>query len=330
VARRRSLPERAAAEQTEPEAKPGPTEPDAQPEFRWDTLEGQWRVIAPNRQDRPWLPDDDCPFCPGGLDAPTPYRVRVFTNRWPPLTAGTPGPLDPTKGVAPARGAAEVILYTSDHDNSLGALDFGHLRDVVSAWSERTTVLGSRPEVAYVLCFENRGPEVGATISHPHGQIYGFPFVPPRAQRIFGAATCRVCADLDATPLVVGEDERARCWLASASAWPYGFRLAPRRHLGSLNALTVPEERSWSRLLGRALRALDALWDRPMPYMLDLHQSPTDGKPWPNAHLFLEVACPLRAPGVPRYVAAGEIGSGIFQNPVRPEEAAAALRRVWR
>ena len=81
--------------------------------------------------------------------------------------------------------------------------------------------------------------------------------------------------------------------------------------------------------MSAALRSLDRLWDAPMPYMHDLHQEPCDGRPWPSAHVWLAVASALRGPGGVRHVAAGEIGSGRFQNPVRPEDAAAALRRAW-
>ena len=44
-----------------------------------------------------------------------------------------------------------------------------------------------RPDVEFVLVFENRGPEVGATIAHPHGQIYAYDHVPSRPARRFDA-----------------------------------------------------------------------------------------------------------------------------------------------
>lgn len=304
------------------------TEPPG-PELRWDVLEREWRVISAHRQARPNLPTADCPFCPGGLEAPEPYRVRVFPNRWPPLVPGPRAGLDPDRWPEVARGAAEVVLYSPDHHATLGGLDPDHLGDVVAAWRGRTSELGSRPEVAYVLCFENRGAEVGATISHPHGQVHGFPLVPPRVERILEATSCRVCADSEAASLTLAGDELAHCWFPSASAWPYGFRLAPRRHRGSLADLRADEESSWRAMLSAGLQALDRLWDRPMPYMLALHQTPCDGRDWPLAHLWLEVVCPMRSPGVARFVAAAEALGGVYQNPVGPEAAAAELRAAW-
>src|SRR5688500_15348792 len=101
--------------------------------MRYDTLEGEWRVISGHRQDRPNLPAADCPFCPCGLEAPEPYRVRVFPNRWPAMQSGSPVVLAPRAGPVPARGATEVILYSPDHGTSLGRLPAGHLADVVAA-----------------------------------------------------------------------------------------------------------------------------------------------------------------------------------------------------
>ena len=298
-------------------------------QLRWDVLERQWRIVSGGRQQRPNLPDADCPFCPGGLEAPNPYRVRVFPNRWPPMEPGPAEAIDSLREPLPARGAAEIILYTSDHHGSLGALPDDHLAEVVAAWRARTLELGEREEVDYVLCFENRGAEVGATIHHPHGQIYGFPFVPPRPKSIMAAGLCRVCQDMVSAALGLAEDGKARCWVPSASPWPYAFRLAPLRHVGSLAELRDDEEAAWRSMLSSGLRALDALWGTPMPYMLDLHQAPTDGDDWHAAHMWLEVACPLRAPGLMRFVAAGETGSGTYQNPIPPEDAHRALSAVW-
>ena len=56
--------------------------------YRVDPLSGEVVYIVADRQDRPNLPSTDCPFCPGGLEAPEPYDVRSFANRWPPFPGG--------------------------------------------------------------------------------------------------------------------------------------------------------------------------------------------------------------------------------------------------
>jgi len=184
-------------------------------ELRLDALTGEWVTIVGGRQDRPHLPDDGCPFCVGGLEAPEPYTVRAFTNRWPPLTRGPAVEAGAGSDRAPARGAAEIVLYTPEHDASFASLGVDGVRRVVDLWAERTAALLDRPDVAYVLVLENRGREVGATIDHPHGQIYGFPFVPPVPAREAARSAehgCVICTELtrersDAARVVVGEVE---------------------------------------------------------------------------------------------------------------------------
>ncbi|EUA20621.1 galactose-1-phosphate uridyl transferase, N-terminal domain protein [Mycobacterium xenopi 3993] len=79
----------------------------------------------------------------------------------------------------PGHGRCEVICFSSDHTGSFAALDVAHARLVVEAWRHRTAELMARPEVEQVFCFENRGEEIGVTLTHPHGQIYGYPFLTP-------------------------------------------------------------------------------------------------------------------------------------------------------
>jgi UDPglucose--hexose-1-phosphate uridylyltransferase len=173
-----------------------------------------------------------------------------------------------------------------------------------------------------VLVFENRGAAVGATIGHPHGQIYAFTTVPdaPAAEL---ARPCALCDD-DPGDRLVG---RAGAWQASvpaAAEWPFELRIAPTDHIGGL---ADGDRREVATILVDVLGRLDRLFPpHPMPYMLWIHQRPTDGGEWPSAHVHMHLAPLLRAAGTPRYVAAGELGSGVYFNPVRPEDAAAQLR----
>ena len=296
-------------------------------ELRLDALTGQWVVVAGQRQQRPNRPGRDCPFCVGGLEAPEPYSARAFPNRWPVLSPG------PALGAAggdrlPAAGAAEVILYSPDHDASLASIGVDGARAVVDLWADRTAALLARPEIAYVLVFENRGRDVGATIDHPHGQLYGFPFVPPvpaLEAEVAASRGCGVCAELRreaATPArLVVERSGWAAWVPYASGWPFGLLLAPHEHLGPLPDLTADERAGLAATLVDALGRYDQLFDAPFPYMLWVHQHV-------GAHLHVHVAPPRRGADALRYLAAGELGSGTLFNPVPPEEAAAALRAV--
>src|SRR5260221_14523478 len=94
----------------------------SEPQFRIDPLTGGCAAITPWRQDRPNLPADSCPFCPGGLEAPDHYDVRCITNRWPALPAGR----------------HEVVLHSPHHNASFPALGSVGTARVIELWSERT------------------------------------------------------------------------------------------------------------------------------------------------------------------------------------------------
>lgn len=282
-------------------------------ELRIDPLTGVQVQITGSRQKRPNRPTSGCPFCVGGVEAPEPYDVKAFTNRWPSF------PDD----------RCEVVLFSPDHDAELRTLPPHHLRKVVDLWCERTAALGSRDDIAYVLVFENNGAEVGATIPHPHGQIYSYPDVPalPATELARLADGHRLLED-DHPELVVVERDGWRAWVPSAPIYPYGMRVAPLEQRPDLPSLDGPERDAFGSVLAEALRRLAGVFDPPMPYIAYIHQRPFDGGAWPQAWMHVEIVGPHRSPGVMRYVAGAELGSGAYLDPVRPEDAAANLRAV--
>lgn len=276
---------------------------------RIDELTRKPTVIVGSRQKRPNLPTGQCPFCPGGLEAPEPYDVRWFKNRWP----------------AMPDERCELVLYTPHHDAEFWTLPHADARRVVDLWADRTAALGGRDDVDYVLVFENRGPEVGATIAHPHGQIYAYAEVPPEPLRelVDGVLDVEGLAD----DLIVSRQGNWTAWVPHASVWPYELRLADAPGVGSLVDASCDRDGLASILID-VLARLDQLFDAPMPYMMWFHQRPTDGGDWPGARLHLHI-CPLyRGPGVQRYVASAELGGGMTFNPIDPADAAAALREL--
>jgi len=275
-------------------------------DLRTDELTGTRTYVVDSRQTRPNLPPVGCPFCPGGLEAPDPYEVRWFPNRWPALPDGR----------------CEVLLYAPDHDATFWSLGPAGARRVVDLWADRSAALGARADVAYVLPFENRGPEVGATIEHPHGQIYAFDFVPdgPLNELERGDPLARPDG-----PLVAAHGGW-RAWVPAAAGYPYALRLAPEERVPDLPWLDDTGRDDLAALLVDVLERLDLVFAARTPYMLWVHQRPFDGGDWPQARMHVEVVSPWRAPHVPRYVAAGELGSGVLFNPVAPDAAAEALR----
>lgn len=288
--------------------------------YRIDPLTGDIAYIVAARQGRPNLPATGCPFCPGGREAPEDYDVFSFTNRWPPIPDGR----------------AEVVLYTSDHDATLWSLGEDGVRKVIDLWAERSAALGMRADVEYVLIFENRGPEVGATIAHPHGQIYAFDVVPPRARRELDHADVEAAFGAEAAgpddERLVGADPGGwRAWVPWAATWPYEVLVAPSQPVADLPSLDDEGRASFARVLVDLLERYDRLFGddgepQPLPYMFWIHQRPFDGGAWPRARVHAHVAPLYRSAGTPRFVASGELGSEVYFNPVEPAQAAAALR----
>jgi len=284
----------------------------APPDQRVDPHLGTTVHVVGSRQARPNLPTVGCPFCPGGLEAPEPFDVRWFTNRWPAL------PDD----------RCEVLLYTPVHDATLWSLGVEGVRKVVDLWTNRTLELGARDDVDFVLVFENRGAEVGATISHPHGQVYAYDHVPERPREIFAADWK---PDADAGDRAVVSNDSWQVFVPYAPTYPVALTLAPIERVADLAGLDPTQQQDLAGILVDVFTRLDRLYDQPLPYMMWVMQRPTTAdaaSEYPNAWLHIDVVSPWRGPGVSRYIAAAEVAAGEYFNPVRPEDLAARLRRL--
>jgi len=310
---------------------------------RWNPLRAEWVMYASGRQGRTFLPARAaCPLCPSteGRSTEIPasaFEVAVFENRFPAIRAGAPtGVLPP--GARGSAGVSEVAVYTDQHEGSFGTLPLQRLDRLVTVWTDRYRELGSRPDVRYVFIFENRGEAVGVTLHHPHGQILGYPFVPPVPGTELAAATrerrrttgCLHCA-------LVAEERRARvrivldqdgivAYVPFSARWPYEVHVVPRRHIGALPEAAPAVRRALIRSLQVVARAYDRLFNAPMPYMMALHQRPTDGRDHLEAHLHVEFYPILREAGKQKYLAGSESAAGVFINDTLPENTAATLR----
>ncbi len=318
-------------------------------ERRWDPTLGEWRTFATHRQGRTFQPASDrCPLCPtrpGGEPTEMPrsaYQLAVFDNRFPSLSATPPEPSvqgTPLHPVEPAIGATEVVLYSDQHDLTLADMDVEHIAALVDVWADRYAVLGARDEVGYVFVFENKGEVVGVTLDHPHGQIYGYPDIPPRPLRELRAAAqhraergtcvwCDVVAAERADALrVVAADEHWVAFVPFAARFPYEVQMMTQRHVTSLLDLTDPERWSLAVLLKRVLTGYDALFGFSLPYVMSMHQAPTDDGSWlAISHLHLEFTPLHRTADRLKYIAGSELGAGAFVNDTVPEQTAARLR----
>ena len=300
-------------------------------ELRWHPLLEEWVTVAPARQDRTYHPPPGlCPLCPtkpGGAETEIPepdYHIAVFENRFPSYEGD--------------QGRCEVVCYTPEHDSSLGAQPLGQIRDLVEVWQDRFRELSRLPAVRYVYIFENRGEVIGVTLSHPHGQIYAYPFIPPlveRELRAFDAyrrkhGGCLYCHVLDGErggERTVTADARWLAFVPPFARFPYEVHLAPRRHLGDLTELTDAEADSLAAVLKDLLQRYDRLFRKPLPYVMAMHQRPC-GRGRRHYHLHIEFYPPNRTADKLKYLAGSELGAGAFIMDARAEDTAKRLREL--
>jgi UDPglucose--hexose-1-phosphate uridylyltransferase len=311
-------------------------------ELRWNPTLLEWVSTASHRQGRPQMPEDWCPFCPGSGRVPDHYDVLIYPNDFPAFTIPPPPPAiqgDDFYKVRPSRGKCDVVLYSPDHRTSLPQLPVDHLVKLVRLWRSRFRELKATPGIRYVLIFENKGAVIGVTMPHPHGQIYSFPFIPPRLEKELSAARahqrrhgrCLYCNILKKERRdgrrIIAENDAFTAFIPFYARWPFEVHIFSRRHLGTLEALRPSEEHGLAEILKWVTLKYDNLYHMSFPYMMVLHQAPTRGE-FPYFHFHIEFYPPHRSKKKLKYVAGVETGAGTFLNDSLAEEKAAELRGI--
>jgi UDPglucose--hexose-1-phosphate uridylyltransferase len=327
------------------------TEPLSQaPHLRWHPLRGEWVTYAIHRQDRTFLPPAEIdplgvttdPARPTELPDGT-WDIAVFDNRFPALSrlrdarAAPPRMIVPT---APATGRCEVVVYSRDPVTPLGALPLRQVELLIEVLADREQRFAKLSGIRYVLPFENRGAEVGVTLHHPHGQIYAYPVVPPVPARMLAQAkdhyrkTGRgLLGDLVADELadgrrVIHAADQTIAFVPVCARYPYEVWIAPIAPAPNFAALSAVQRDGLARALKTVLMKYDALWKRPMPYLLVWYPAPLDGKAHPEWQLHLQCWPPYRTRDKLKYLAGTELGAGFFAMDASPEDTAAELQQI--
>jgi UDPglucose--hexose-1-phosphate uridylyltransferase len=328
-------------------------------EERWHPLREEWVLVAAHRQNRPWsgetieheaaaLPEyvPDCYLCPGnprvsGKRNPDYTSTFVFDNDHPCVGPDAPTPEPEQTGFyhnRPAQGTARVVCYSPNHSLALAELEASEIEGLLRVWQEQYRELGARPEINHLLFFENKGEAVGVSNPHPHCQIYATNFVfktietEARATQKHLQATGRILfQDILAAERADGrrilfENEHAVAFMPYFARYAYEVYVAPKATRPSLAALSDAELRDFAAALKDTLVRYDNLWRMPFPYVMVLHQAPTDGGDYSSFHFHIEFHPPLRRPNLLKYLAGPEIGGGNFLSDTAPEEKAAELR----
>jgi len=330
-------------------------------EERWHPLREEWVMIAAHRQGRPWSGDTtlseatdlpeyapDCYLCPGntrvsGKANPDYEQIFVFDNDHPCVSLDAPPneqPPSPIYRAQPATGISRVVCYSPKHNQTLTELQLPEIVNLLKTWQEQYSELGSHPEIKHVLIFENKGTAVGVSNPHPHCQIYANNFVfktienEARVSSKYFAENSRplfqdiLKAEKDDGRRIIAENDSAIAFLPYFARYAYEVFVAPKETHPSIAALSANEIADLADVLKRVLIKFDNLWKMPFPYVMPLHQAPTDGGEHGAFHFHIEFHPPLRKPNLLKYLAGPEIGGGNFLSDTSPEEKAAELQAL--
>lgn len=314
-------------------------------ELRWHPLIQDWVMIASHRQNRPQMPKDWCPFCPGSGKVPDTYEVYEYDNDFPALSQNPPEPDDVATELyqtRPAYGKCEVILYSPNHTITLPELPTEHIEKLVDLWTERFVEISKDEKIKYVFIFENRGAVVGVTMPHPHGQIYGYSVIPKKIELELNSSKehfektgrCLICdmlkEEMDFGKRVIMENEDFATVLPFFTEYPYGMYIISKNHRQNLAEMTEREKKNLAAILKDTTGTFDALFDYPFPYMMCMHQSPVNGEDTSDYyHFHIEFFPPMRSAEKQKFNASSETGAWAHCNPTAPEEKAEELREAY-
>jgi UDPglucose--hexose-1-phosphate uridylyltransferase len=315
-------------------------------ELRKHPLTNDWIMIASHRQNRPQMPKDYCPFCPGSGKVPDQFDVYKYDNDFPALRQDPPVPDDVATDffeTAPCYGKCEVILYSPEHTVTLPELPTEHITKLVNLWAERYEELSKDENIKYVFIFENRGEAVGVTMPHPHGQIYGYSFVPKKLElELENAAkhkaekgTCLFCdwlkAEQDAGSRIIFQNEHFTVFLPFFSEYPYGAYIMSNRHCSNITQFTAEERESLAETLRRTTGMLDSLFGYKFPYMMCMYNEPVNGENVSDQyHFHIAFYPPMRSADKIKFNASSETGAWAHCNPTCPEDTAEELRQAYK
>jgi UDPglucose--hexose-1-phosphate uridylyltransferase len=320
-------------------------------------LREEWIIIAAHRQNRPWIgesvsaPSDevpsylpDCYLCPGnsrvsGVSNPNYATTFVFDNDHPCVGQEVPEPFVPAPPYRSRRaeGFARVICYSPYHNLTLAEMPPEAIAEIVQVWQRETCDLGNHPSINHILIFENKGDVVGVSNPHPHGQVYATNFVFKTIETELAASqrymqetehdlfTDIIAAEQKDGRRILYEDEFVIAFVPYFARYAYEVYVAPKRRVSYIYDLSDTEMESLARALKNATVRFDNLWRMSFPYVMPLHQAPSDGGDYRAYRFFIAFHPPLRRPNVLKYLAGPEIGGGNFVSDTLPEEKAAEL-----
>jgi UDPglucose--hexose-1-phosphate uridylyltransferase len=291
------------------------------------------------------MPVDWCPFCPGSGKVPdNGYDVFRYPNDFPALSVNPPAPDEVQTDLfktAPAYGRCEVILYSDKHNATLGELSDSHVKKLTALWREVFTEFSKDEQIKYIYFFENRGKPVGVTMPHPHGQVYGYSYIPSKIERKLQSAreySAKHGGSLFLDLLneekrvgtrIIAENPYFTVYVPFYSRVVYGVHVTANRRVGNVSEMSDDELEALGTTLRDCAVMYDNLFGFEFPYMMCIHNAPVNTEDAGVFQFHAEFFPPLRSADKQQFFASSETGAGAFCNPSSPEEKACELRKAF-
>lgn len=323
-------------------------------ETRWDPILKEWVIVAKNRTSRPVLGKQftkkkktwTCPFCPDAPEGSGDWVVKWVPNKFPSLINTADMTFVDEEIIAdfyrkrPGLGRCEVILYTQDHDKTLGDLSIVNIKALIELWKSRQEDSMKQPELKYTFTFENRGKVIGVSLAHPHGQLYAFPFVPPKIQKAVDSAReyqekndqCLYCkiieTEMKDKDRIVEENDEFVAFIPYFAKWPLEVHIYPKNHYSYISQIPQDQNEKFAEIIRNVVRRLDGLYGFTMPYVMAHHNAPYHVGDVNAYHFHIEFYPPYRGPDRIKYLAGVELGTNTIINPTNPSDNAKKLKEV--
>lgn len=326
-------------------------------EFRKDVVSGDWVLVSTGIRKKPVffsrektkpLPKSRCPFedptksqekillwLPApGKKGQKDWWVAIIPNKYPVVTSSNICPLLERCGMHETKigvGFQEVII-TKSHDRHFGVMSKKEIELVVEAYQSRYQALSAEPCVDYILIIHNHGSRAGATVPHPHSQIFAIPIIPPDVGRSLEGSRKyfhehKRCVHCDVLRTELKEKKRIiyqnKSFVALSPYAPrvaYEVRIFPRKHESRFEAIDQSQRDDLAEAFQFVFSKIYKVLKNP-DYNFFIHTAPPKERHADHYHWHLEI--------LPRVAIWGglELGAGIDVVKVSPEETARILRK---
>ena len=246
-------------------------------EIRRNPFTGEWIIYSEIRQERPDREKVFCPLCTGSEEVPTFAKPTRIPNKYPALSTDIEFKkykLGDFHEKMNGYGNCELLVYTDIHNAKFIDLSVEEIKKILETWIQATKTLSQDTSIKYILPFENYGINVGASLIHPHGQIYAFPFIPNGIKSEFDTIVayrkknnhCMICGYLEQEQVkaerIIFENQHVIALIPYFAKYAYDAIIYPRRHISYLHQCTRIEMDAMIAVVIETIKAMNEILEK--------------------------------------------------------------------